>query len=138
MSIPPQQPSAPDPSSAATAPETSAPATLVPALRSNPLGTVSLVAAILLLLAQLASQLLWPFIPYLTQRIELPYSTLDLFLMVPIVLFALVAAITGIIALLLKGRRRTAAIIGTTLGVTTVAFRIVGAVAAAVATRLLY
>ena len=120
MSTTPQQPSPPPVparSSAAAAP--TAPG---PALAGNPLGVASLVAAILLFLWGLAAQALWPLTMGITDRVDLPFWLSSFILQAPTALLALVATILGVIALTRKGRRRTMAIIGTTLGVSTVTF----------------
>lgn len=136
MSTTPQQPSPPP--VPATSSATAAPTAPGPTLAGNPLGTASFVAAILLFLCGLASQALWPLAPDVLQRTNLPYWMFSLILQTPSALLALVATVLGVVALTRKGRRRTMAIIGTTLGVSSLVNLVAGWMVNVVSSALLY
>ncbi|ATG55895.1 hypothetical protein CFK41_14735 [Brachybacterium ginsengisoli] len=139
MSTTPQQPSPPPaPATSSAASAASAPTADGPALPSNPLGTASFVAAILMFLWRLASQALWPLAPDVLQRINLPYWMFNLILQAPSALLALVATVLGIVALTQKGRRRTMAIIGTTLGVSALVNLVAGWMVTFLSSALFY
>ncbi|MGY5766564.1 hypothetical protein ACXET9_15360 [Brachybacterium sp. DNPG3] len=84
---------------------------------ANPLGVAALVAGVLLLLLRVAASLTSMFIPLISERIGFSYVTISGAIQAPQVIMALIATVLGVIALLLPRRRRAAAIIATTLGV---------------------
>lgn len=87
-----------------------------PVRRGNPAGVASLVFSVLLLLADIAAQV-FGFIVYdFVFRIDLDIRMGSILLLIPQVLLATIATVTGIIGLRLRDRPRVAAIIGTTMG----------------------
>lgn len=96
--------------------------------RKNPVGLASLVFGILLVLLTLAWRVLSPALPRIVQSFDLPLSAVSLFMVVPSAVVAVIATILGIVGLLLRDRRRAAAIIGTTLGASTLINLVVGTV----------
>lgn len=83
---------------------------------ANPVGVASLVVGVLLLLAGVAAQSSAALLPLLMERTGLSYRALPLLISLPGIALALLATVLGVIGLLQRERRRTAAIIGTTLG----------------------
>ncbi|MFC7456674.1 hypothetical protein ACFQS2_05715 [Brachybacterium sp. GCM10030267] len=88
-----------------------------PPQRSNPAGLVSLIAGILQIVVLALLQALTPALPWFAAQYDLPTRSLSLIMAAPPLVIAIVAIIFGVIGLVSTGRRRTAAVIGTTLGV---------------------
>lgn len=103
-----------------------------PARRKNPFGLASLVVGLLLTLVGIATQATSPAIPYLLERTGTPYQLLPLFYTVPAGVLALITTVLGVIGLLVKDRPRTAAIIGTTLGASTLVAMLLGGIGVAI------
>lgn len=90
-----------------------------PAPRPNPAGLASLIAGAVLLLLGFVRILISQSLPLFLDRLDLSFPQVSIWLQAANVLSALIALVTvvlGVVGLLLPGRRRTAAIIGTTLG----------------------
>ncbi|WP_114855923.1 hypothetical protein [Brachybacterium sp. YJGR34] len=105
--------------------------------RGNPAGIASLAVAILLLLASIAAHALAPALPLLLDQAGMSYRVVPLLITGPQVLLAIIAAVLGIIGLLLRDRPRVLALIGTTLGVSHLVVAVVGALASGVVAALL-
>ncbi|MGP9844816.1 hypothetical protein [Brachybacterium sp. 107] len=104
---------------------------------ANPFGVASVIAGVLLLLVGTATIMLSPAIPLILSRFQLPYQFVGLLTALPQALIALVGTVLGIVGLLAKGRRRVAAIIGTTIGASHLVTAIVGFVGSQVVVLLL-
>jgi hypothetical protein len=72
---------------------------------------------VLLLLCGMASAGVSVAVPHLVESLGTSFQAVSLLIRVPSALMALVALVLGIVGLVLRDRPRTAAIIGTTLGV---------------------
>lgn len=104
---------------------------------ANPFGVASLIVGVLLLLLGAATMMLAPAIPTLLATFQLPYQAVGLLMSLPQALVALLATVLGIIGLLVRGRRRVAAIIGTTIGASHLITAAVGLVGSQVVIVLL-
>lgn len=104
---------------------------------ANPFGVASLIAGVLLLLLGAATIMLSPAIPMLLSRFQLPYQFVGLLTSLPQALVALIGTVLGIVGLLAKGRRRVAAIIGTTICASHLVTALVGFVGSQVVVLLL-
>lgn len=104
--------------------------------RRNPLGLASLVVGVLLLVLGIIVQTVTPVVPRILQDLNLPYSAISLVIAGPQAIVAALATVLGVIGLLLRERKRVAAIIGTTLGASHLLVMIVGMLGAGVVTLL--
>lgn len=84
--------------------------------RGNPFGIASLIFGVLLLLAGIAAQSFAPAIPTLVAENRMSFRMIPLLISLPPAVLAVMTTVLGIIGLLVRGRARVAAIIGTTLG----------------------
>jgi len=84
--------------------------------KANPVGTASLITGILLLLVSIATTGVSQALPLIMQEFDLSIAQVAWILPLPSGIVAVVATVLGVIGLVLPGRRRVAAIIGTTLG----------------------
>lgn len=103
----------------------------------NPFGTASLVCGIVMLVVGILTQALAIALPYLIDDTLVAMRLMPLVNAVPIGLLALTATVLGVIGLLAKGRPRTAAIIGTTLGASTLMSLVLGTIATVVVGAML-
>lgn len=95
-----------------------------PRLRPNPLGIASLVAGVLMTMVTILEPLVYVVMPDLMTLTSMSSTALSYLLSAPGTVLALFAAVLGVIGLLQRGRARTAAIIGTTLGVPRLLFEV--------------
>lgn len=95
--------------------------------RTNPLGIAALIAGIVLVVASIVTQALFPAIPAILRESGLSYRAIPFLLSLPPMVIALIATVLGVIALLLRDRARTAALIGTTLGASHLVVALFGA-----------
>ncbi|MCG7309741.1 hypothetical protein [Brachybacterium sp. ACRRE] len=100
-------------SGAAPSPSASDPASYA---ASNPLGVVSLIAAIVLVVLSTIRGGLNVLVPLLMAKYNTGYALWGWGSTILLALVALVAIVIGVVALLQRSRRRTAAIVGVTVG----------------------
>lgn len=100
--------------------------------RGNPLGVVSLIFGILLLLAGIATQALSPALPFIMERTGMSFRMVPLLFGIPQALLATITTAAGVIGLLLRDRARVPAIIGTTLGASHLLASLIGMLGAGI------
>lgn len=83
---------------------------------SNLIGTASLVAGVLLVLASIAAQTIVPMLPLVADNMDFSYRTLPRLMSLASAILATIATALGIIGLPMRDRARVPAIVGTTLG----------------------
>lgn len=108
------------------------------AAERNPLGVASLVAGVLLLLWLVLSTTMTAAMPYLVTERGMPLGMITVLRVVPTVLLGLLAVVLGIIALLPRGRRRTSAVIGVTIGASQLLILVAGMAGAALLTAVMH
>ena len=106
--------------------------------RRSPVGLVSLVAGVLLLLWGLVASALRMALPALLASVGTSFGIVSLLIMLPGLLLALVALGLGMGGLLQRDRPRDAAVIGTPLGASHLVLAGGGALASALAGVLFY
>lgn len=89
-----------------------------PQRSSNPFGVAALCVGVLLVVVSAANRVLTPTMPFLHERYGVSFQSWFLFSAVSPAIIATAATVLGIIGLLLRGRPRMSAAIGTTLGAT--------------------
>jgi hypothetical protein len=83
---------------------------------SKPIGTASLVAGALMVLASIALQTVVPLLPLIAPKMDFSYRTIPYLMSLPPTILTTIATALGIIDPLLRHRARVPPIIGTTLG----------------------
>jgi len=121
-----------------TAPDSAPASGSTRAAERSPLGTAALIAGVLLLLWVIFSTTLTAAMPYLITRVGMSVAAISLLHAAPTLVLGLLAVVLGAIALLQPGRRRTGAIIGTTIGASQLLILVLGTLGTVMFSAVLY
>lgn len=103
----------------------------------NPFGVAALCVGVLLVVVSAVNQALTPTMPFFHMYYGVPFQSWLLVSVIPPAIIATTATVLGIIALLLRGRPRMCAAIGTTLGATYLVVGVAGSLGSVVLAPLI-
>lgn len=92
----------------------------------NPFGIEALCVGVLLVVVSAVNQALTPTMPFFHAYYGVPFRSWLLVSVIPPAIIATAATVLGIIGLLLRGRPRMCAAVGTTIGATYLAVGVAG------------